>query len=69
MGRDVLLRCSGPGCAALVWLNGAIRGDEIGEETRGRFCLECARRLGYRTWEDRRVEEATLESLLRDAGS
>lgn len=47
--RDTLIRCSGDGCANLIYLDEAVKGHQIHPNLQGRFCLDCAKRRGYWT--------------------
>jgi hypothetical protein len=68
---EVLLHCSTPSCASLVYLDEAIPGHLIpatwgrnGAAHHGRYCLQCAHELGWWSEEDRE----RVCSLLKDAG-
>lgn len=77
MKRNVLLHCSDPRCVNLVYLDESISGELIpsdwrssGEGPHGHYCLDCARRLGYRTKDDRLNAEIALKEagMLRRPG-
>ncbi len=62
--KDYLLRCSDEKCSSLVYLSEAIAGYRILDGMQGRYCVECARWLGWMSPDD----VILLEKLLRDEG-
>lgn len=74
MRSQVLLHCSNPACSSLIYLDEAIKGRDCPQADPTlsgrtlRYCLECARSLGYRTAAEYEEDWRKLGVLLKEAG-
>lgn len=74
MKAQVLLHCSNPTCSSLIYLDEAIKGRDCPQADSTlsgrtlRYCLECARNLGYRTAAEYEEDWRKLGELLKAAG-
>jgi hypothetical protein len=64
MKPTVLLHCSNVDCPTLIYLDEAVPGKEIDPSLHGRYCVDCAREMGYYT----EYDIAMLEHLLVKSG-